>query len=615
MERETFEDSATAALMNERFVCIKVDREERPDIDQVYMNAVQLITGQGGWPLNCFMLPDGKPVYGGTYFRNAQWRDVLVNLSDMFRNDPEKVNRYADQLTKGIRQSEWVESKHESEPMVLSELEAIYEPWRSHFDLEEGGMNRAPKFPLPNNWQFILRYGHALGNESALQQLRLTLDKMAYGGIYDHLGGGFARYSTDGLWKAPHFEKMLYDNAQLLELYAEAYLATQNPLYRRVVFETAAFVAKELTSPEGAFYSALDADSEGEEGKFYVWTKEELQALLGSRFPLFGEAYNVNSAGYWEEGNYILLRRKSDSVLAQAAGLSLETWSAQIDECKQLLLSERSKRIRPGLDDKTLVSWNALMIKAYVSAFLACDEISFLKAAERNAELLMNAGRQADGGLYHSYKAGRFTINGFLEDYAFTCEAMIALYQATFEEKWILIARDLAAYAIQHFRDPISGLFYFTSDNDAPLVTRKMEIMDNVCPSSNSSMAKALFAIGVIFGEDSYSDMSLQMLNQVKDEMTGYGSGYSNWAMLGLNFALPFHEIAICGPDSELLRKELSQHYLPNKLVAGGVVQSALPILDNRFDTGQTLLYVCKNRVCDLPVTTVGETLAQIQKG
>jgi uncharacterized protein len=614
MERESFEDEETAALMNARFVCVKVDREERPDVDQVYMHAVQLITGQGGWPLNCFTLPDGRPVYGGTYFRKAQWQEVLRNLSDLYGRDPDKVDRYADQLTRGVRQSEWVEASPAAVPFQPADLEAVVRPWRDHFDREEGGMNRAPKFPLPNNWLFLLRYAHATGDDALLGQVRLTLDKMAYGGIYDHLGGGFARYSTDGMWKAPHFEKMLYDNGQLLELYAEAYQASGDPLYRKVAEQTAAFVARELTSPEGGFHSALDADSEGEEGRYYVWSKEELQDLLGEGFPLFADYYNVNSAGYWEEGRYILLRRKQDAEAARDAGMEEGEWARRMEGMRRELLAARERRPRPGLDDKVLTSWNALMTKGYVAAYTALGGEGFLLSAVRNMEFLLGKGRRPDGGLYRNFTGGRFTINGFLEDYAYAAEALISLYQATFQEKWLTTARELADYAIAHFRDPVSGLFYFTSDLDKPLVARKMEIMDNVTPASNSSMAKVLFALGIYFGEESYSGLAAQMLGQVREEMPAYGSGYSNWAILFLQLALPFHEVVIAGPGAEAKRAELQSHYLPNKLLAGSASPSALPILEGRFAAERTALYVCRNRVCALPVETVAEALAQMRR-
>jgi uncharacterized protein len=627
MERESFESDETAALMNELFVCIKVDREERPDVDQVYMNAVQLISGQGGWPLNCFALPDGRPVYGGTYFRPDQWREVLRNLADLHAKDPEKVLRYAEQLTKGVRQSEWVEAARDSAPVTMEDLESVYRPWQAYFDRAEGGMNRAPKFPLPNNYQFMLRYWKAAGDASALDHVRLTLDKMAFGGIYDHLGGGFARYSTDSLWKVPHFEKMLYDNGQLLELYAEAFQATGDPLYARVVRETAGFVKRELTSPEGVFYSALDADSEGEEGKYYVWTKEELESLLGDRFPLFRDAYNINSIGYWEDGNYIPLRKKTDAALAAEAGLTEEELRTRLEDAKASLLAVREKRIRPGLDDKTLISWNALMAKGYVAAYRALGDGDYLEAARRNLGFLLAKGRRPDGGLFRTYKAGktgesghgdgggRFSINGFLEDYAFMAEALAAMYQATIQEKWLEAARELIEYAIAHFRDPVSGLFHFTSDLDQPLVARKMEIMDNVTPASNSSMAKALFTVGACFGNQDWIDMAAAMLGQVKEAMAGYASGYSNWGMLALNLASPFHEIAITGPEAEAIRLELSGHYLPNALFAGSSTPSSLPLLEQRFDPERTVLYVCRNRACNLPVSTVAEALAQLQAG
>ncbi len=630
MERESFESEATAALMNESFVCIKVDREERPDVDQVYMNAVQLISGQGGWPLNCFALPDGRPVYGGTYYRPQQWREVLRSLADLHAKEPEKVLRYAEQLTRGVRQSEWVEAAPGAAPFTMAELEGIYKPWQDHFDRVEGGMNRAPKFPLPNNYQFMLRYWKASGDASALAHVKLTLDKMAFGGIYDQLGGGFARYSTDSLWKVPHFEKMLYDNGQLLELYAEAYRATGDPLYARIARETAAFAARELTSPEGVFYSALDADSEGEEGKYYVWGKEELDAALGEGFPLFRDVYNINSTGYWEDGNYIPLRKRTDGELAAGNGMDEAELRKRLDEAKAVLMPIREKRVRPGLDDKTLTSWNALMAKGYVAAYQALGDAAYLDAAIRNLSFLLEKGRRADGGLYRTYKAGhsgggqsgggdrsgrgdssgRFSINGFLEDYACMAEALAALYQATFQEGWLVAARDLIEYAIAHFRDPVSGLFYFTSDLDKPLVARKLEIMDNVTPASNSSLAKALFTVGSCYGNQDWLDMAAAMLNQVKEEMPAYASGYSNWGMLALNLAAPFHEVVITGPETEAIRRRIAAHYLPNTLLAGSASPSDLPLLENRFSAERTSIYVCRNRTCALPVHTAAEALA-----
>ena len=615
MERESFENEETAALMNKLFVCIKVDREERPDVDQVYMNAVQLVSGHGGWPLNCFALPDGRPVYGGTYYRPDQWREVLRNLADLHATDPAKVEKYADQLTQGVRQSEWsgpAAATGPAEAMGLEEIKALVGPWQGQFDRVEGGANRAPKFPLPNNWQFLLRYSRAADDPAILAQVRLTLDKMAFGGIYDHLGGGFARYSTDGLWKVPHFEKMLYDNGQLLELYAEAYQATKDPLYARVVRETAAFVARELTAPEGAFYSALDADSEGVEGKYYVWEKAELEAALGADFPLFRDAYNINSTGYWEEGTYIPLRKHRDAELAAAAGVPETELRTRLDKSLATLLALREKRVRPGLDDKTLTAWNALMSKGYLAAYRALGDAAYLTAAEKNLGFILEHGRRSDGGLHRAYKAGRWTINAFLEDYASMSEALAELYEATFAEKWLTAARELAEYALAHFRDPASGLCFFASDIDPPLVARKFEIMDNVTPASNSGLAKALFAIGTLQGETRLSDMAAAMLAQVRDDMPAYAAGYSNWAMLALRFATPFHEVVISGPEAEAFRKDLSAHWLPDAVMAGSAGAGGLPLLEGRFEAGRTRIFVCRNRVCELPVDTVAAALARL---
>jgi len=611
MERESFEDEDIAALMNERFVCIKVDREERPDVDQVYMNAVQLVSGQGGWPLNCFALPDGRPIYGGTYYRPAQWREVLLGLANLHAGDPAKVEQYAEQLTRGVRRQEWSGPAEPEAPMSLDDLGGLVSQWKPLFDRREGGANRAPKFPLPNNWQFLLRYARAAGDAEVRAQVLLTLDKMAFGGIYDHLGGGFARYSTDGLWKVPHFEKMLYDNGQLLELYAEAFQAVGDPLYARVVRETAAFVARELTAPEGAFYSALDADSEGEEGKYYVWGKEELESVVGEDFPLFRDAYNINSIGFWEDGNYIPLRKARDSELATAAGLSVEEWMRRMDGAKAKLADIRARRVRPGLDDKSLTAWNALMSKGYVAAYRALGEEEYLRAAEKNLGFILD-GRRPDGGLHRSYKAGRWSINAFLEDYAFMAEALVELYQATFAEKWLKAAGELADYALAHFLDAESGLCFFTSDLDPPLVARKFEVMDNVTPAGNSSLAKALHSLGVLLGEDRFLDRSAHMLSQVRGDMPAYVPGYSNWALLALRSAAPFYEVVIAGPEAEARRREIDRHWLPDAVLAGSAGPSSLPLLEGRIDASRTRIFVCRGRVCDLPSDTVAEAMVRL---
>ncbi len=612
MERESFENEEIAALMNEKFVCIKVDREERPDVDQIYMTAVQLMQQRGGWPLNCFTLPDGRPMYGGTYFPPDSWKDLLNQLHNVYETDSMKVIEYADNLTNGIQQSELLPKVEGEVAFEPSQLANMVDQWKSGFDNKEGGPNRAPKFPLPNNYQFLLEYYHHTKDEQLLEHIELTLDKMAYGGIYDQVGGGFARYSTDVLWKVPHFEKMLYDNAQLVSLYAEAYQATGKMLYKQVVYETLEYIAREMTAKEGAFYSALDADSEGEEGKFYVWSEEELKTLLGDDFEVTKDYYNVNAKGKWE-GHYILLRKDSNEEVAQKHGLTTDELAQKITSIKATLLKARESRIRPGLDDKSLTSWNALMLKGYVDAYQVFDEQAFLDAAEKSAQFILHQQRRTDGGLNHSYKAGKSTINGYLEDYCFTIEALIALYEATFDEKWLYEAKQLADYTIDHFYDEATGLFYFTSDVDPPLIARKTEVSDNVIPASNSSMAKGLSLLGHYFDNERYNAIAQQMLKNIYQYMPNYGSGYSNWGLLAMQYTYPFYEVAITGKEVHDRRKELNAYYVPNKMLIGSIKESKLPLLEMKLMKGQTTIYVCQNKVCQLPVTAISEALKQMK--
>lgn len=614
MEHETFENEASAKLMNENFICIKVDREERPDVDHVYMSAVQLMTGHGGWPLNCFCLPDGKPVYGGTYFQKQQWDSVLIQLADLYHKDPAKTKAYADELTQGIAKMELVTLKGGEIQFSKELLATTVENWKKYFDHEEGGPNRAPKFPMPNNYEFLLNYAAATKDNELRDYVLLTLDKMAFGGIYDHLGGGFARYSTDTEWKVPHFEKMLYDNAQLVSLYAHAYQLTKNELYKKVACETLEFIGREMTSAEGGCYSALDADSEGVEGKFYVWKKDDLEKILGGSFALFAEYYNVNDKGYWEHDHYILLRKESDEVVARKNKITVHQLQEFISDAKKKLLSERDKRIHPGLDDKQLTSWNGLMITGYCNAWEAFGEKKFLDAALRNAEHILSNVERKDGGLNHSYKNGKAAINGYLEDYAFIIEAFLKLYEATFDEKFLSAARQFCDYALSHFYDAQTGMFFFTSDLDQKLIARKKEIHDNVIPAPNSAMAKVLFLLGKYFDDKKYMEISRTMLNNVQDEIHRYGSSFSNWCDLMMWNVFPFYEIVITGEASEEKRKELAQHFLPRKIMAGTKNDSVkLALFENRVETGKTWIYVCENYSCRLPVIGVEDALSMLR--
>ena len=612
MENECFEDEAVAEFMNENFVAVKVDREERPDVDQVYMDAVQLLTGSGGWPLNVICLPDGRPVYGGTYFPKQRWLAMLEQVLEYVRNNPGEAEQQAKSLTKGIKGSEMIHENMEAADVTMDDLALVFSNWKRGIDFVYGGLQRAPKFPLPVGYEFLLLYHFLCGDTDALTAVITTLDKMAEGGIYDQVGGGFARYSTDAYWRVPHFEKMLYDNAQLGSLYAKAYQSTQNPYYTSVVYETLGFVKRELTSAEGAFYSSLDADSEGEEGRFYVWKYDQMRNLLNEDAGLIIDYYSVTKEGNWENGNNILYRSAPGQAIAEKFNLTLKELGDKISALKEILLRERSKRIRPALDDKILTSWNAMMLKGYVDAYRAFNEEDFLVSAKKNAEFILQNLKHPDHRLDRNFKNGRSSINGFLDDYAFTIDAFIGLYQATFDEKWLIEALQLTAYVLAHFYDDQSGMFYYTSGLDPALVARKMEITDNVIPSANSAMAKNLFILGRMFYNEDYLARSKRMLNNVKQDALPGGAFYANWDILMAWFANDPHEVVIAGDDFLSKRREFDQFYLPNVFLCGGREEGKLPILKDRFAEGQTTIYVCRNKVCKMPVNEVAEAVKQI---
>ena len=613
MERESFEDAEVAKLMNERFINIKVDREERPDIDQIYMTAVQLMNQAGGWPLNCIALPNGKPVWGGTYFTKNQWLEQINEVANFHEQNSQKMKEYAERLAQGIQQSELVSFNKLKPSFKWSQLDGLYKSWKNQFDYNYGGFNSAPKFPLPNNQLFLLRYAELTNKEKLHDYIQLTLNEMAYGGIYDQIGGGFARYSTDILWKVPHFEKMLYDNAQLVSLYSEAFTAYGNPLYQEVVEETLAFIERELSHKNGAFYSAIDADSEGEEGKFYVWKKKELKELLGEDYILFCDYYNVNNMGLWEHDNYILLRNQSDIIFCQNNKLDLNSLQKLKISWRSKLLKQRDQRIRPSLDDKSLTSWNALMCKGYVDAYLSFGKEKYLKKGLKNAQFIIEKQWQKNGALWHSFKNNRSTINGYLDDYAFTIEAFISIYQATFNEEWIARAEKLTHYCIKHFYDSTSGMFFFTSNLDVPLIARKMEINDNVIPSSSSCMANNLFSLGVILDKEEYLNMAEVQLNNIKGDMPSYPSGYSNWANLMLKKVAHFYEVAIVGKKANEKTIKLNQEYYPNKIFLGATHSSSIPLLKNKMVMGQTTIYVCQKKSCKLPTTDIKKAQSLMQ--
>ena len=611
MEHESFENEAVAELMNKHLVCIKVDREERPDVDQIYMDAVQLMTQQGGWPLNCFTLPDGRPIFGGTYFPNDQWQQIIRNLWDVAQESPEKVEKYATKLTKGIQLTGLVEQAPLKESFDDSSLLEGVKKWKTNFDFERGGNLRVPKFPLPNNYEFLLQYGTVYKDETVLNQVHKTLESMAYGGIYDQLKGGFSRYSVDEEWKVPHFEKMLYDNGQLLSLYAKAYQQDKNPLYKKVIQQTTAWLCEEMQHKDGGFFSALDADSEGIEGRFYTWTKQELQTLLKDDFNLFSHYNNVNEKGYWEDEQYILRRTASITEFCNQAGFTEEEFTEKLTRVHELLLSVREKRIRPGLDDKQLTAWNAITAKGFADAGIALNDSKMIQKAVEIGNWITTNQLHDDCLLYRTRKDGHSKINGFLEDYAQVIQAFITLYEATFDLKWLNHAKNIMDYTLSEFFDETSSMFFYTEKNTS-LLARKMEINDNVIPASNSVMARNLFWFGKCYRNDEYLEISKQMLVNIYDQIPNYGSGYSNWMMLAVSFLHPFKEVIITGEDALENRFSLGKNYFPNILFAGGKTDD-LPILKEKEVTSPATIYVCENNACKAPTQSLKEAEQQLE--
>ncbi|MDT0605645.1 thioredoxin domain-containing protein [Croceitalea rosinachiae] len=616
MEEECFEDEEVAKVMNESFINIKIDREERPDVDQIYMDAIQMMTGNGGWPLNILALPDGRPFWGATYLPKDNWVKSLNQLTRLYTEDPNKIIAYAADLERGIQSINLVENKEDANNFSLDQLREAVEKWSTYFDTFLGGYKRAPKFMMPNNLDFLLHYATSQDDKRVLEYINTTLTRMAYGGIYDQVGGGFSRYSVDTKWHVPHFEKMLYDNGQLISLYAKAYAITKNPLYKKVVEETIAFVQEELSDENGGYYSSLDADSlnesgELEEGAFYVWTREELEQLLGSDFEIFKDYYNINSYGEWEE-NYVLIRDKSDKEISEKHHISIAVLNEKLNESLEILKEERNNRPKPRLDDKILTSWNGLMLKGLTDAYRYLQDDNYLKLALKNASFIEKEMMKNSGALFRNHKNDKSNINGFLEDYASTIEGFIALYEVTFDLKWLDHSKKLTDYALKHFNDEASGMLFFTSDEDDTLIRRTLETNDNVVSASNSIIANNLLKLHKVFSKEGYGARAHQMLKNIQDNFVENGQSYANWMHLVLYENLNFYEIAVVGDDYKKLGKTILSNYIPNSVIVGSEKEGNIELLKSRYNEGETLVYVCIEGTCKLPVNSAEEALNQL---
>ena len=609
MEHESFENQEVANIMNSSFTSIKIDREERPDIDALYMKAVQIMTNQGGWPLNVVCLPDGRPVWGGTYFVKDDWIQSLEQLAAMYKNDPDKIIEYAKKLHDGLKSISLINTSDHENDITFDKnvLENLVARWRKSFDMEYGGMSRTPKFMMPNNYAFLMRYAHQNKDQELHDFVDLTLTKMAYGGLFDTIGGGFSRYSVDEKWHVPHFEKMLYDNAQLLSLYADAFKRTKNLLYQEVSEKIIAFLEQNLTSPNGGFYCALDADSNNqagalEEGAFYVWTKQELQKLIpAAEFELFSQVFNINSFGLWEHGNYVLIQNDSLDSIAIKNRISKNSLSEMKISWEQLLFDEREKRMKPRLDNKCLCSWNGMMIVGLIDAYQAFGNEQHLEIAVKNANFIIKNMWSTDGSLYHNFTNKTATIEGFLEDYAHVIAAFISLFEVTLDQKWILDAKKLMDYCLVHFLDIKVGFFTFSAISKNQFLAAQFETEDNVIPASNSVMAHNLFKLSTMFESHGYREILQKMLNNIIPNID-YPSAFSNWLLLYMNLAKTQKEVAVLGVDAKKYCQQLFGQYSPNCEVYGSEKPSDLPFFKNRFVAQKTLFYVCENKTCGLPI-------------
>lgn len=628
MELESFENEEIAALMNTHFVCIKVDREERPDIDATYMNAVQMMTGHGGWPMTVFLTPELKPFYGGTYYPPTDrqgmpgFPKVLIAIAEAYRTKKTEINISAEEIIKELQNiNRFYPSNELLTPEILSQAFASL---LSSFDKTHGGFGRAPKFPSTMTLMFLLRYHRRTGSPEALQMVEITLQKMANGGIYDHLGGGFARYSVDNYWLVPHFEKMLYDNALLARIFLQTYQTTQNPFYKRIAEEILEYIIRDMTDSSGGFYSAEDADSEGEEGKFYVWTKEEVLEILGSESgEIFCEFFDITPAGNFEHRKSILHINLSLESFAQAKKIPIDEVSRLITAGKKALFYKRSERIRPRLDDKILTAWNGLMLTAFAEAASILGRDDYREIARKNADFILTS-LSTQGRLLRTFKDGIAKLNAYLEDYAYMIEGYLSIYEATFDAKYFHQALSTARQMINFFWDEKAGAFYFTSSDHEAMIIRNKDFFDNAIPSGNSVAALVLQKLALLTGDNQFQQFALTIMRMTSQTITRYPSGFG-YLLCALDFYFDdVKELAIVGDrdshEVKLFIEEIYSRFLPNKVVALSLneadsISSMIKLLEGKSTIeGKPAVYVCRNFTCLAPVTEPQELAKNLGK-
>ena len=651
MEKESFENEATAAIMNENFINIKIDREERPDLDHIYMDAVQAMTGSGGWPLNVFLTPDGKPFYGGTYFppqrafNRLSWQEVLKNVSQAFHEKRNEIDAQAENLTDHLIQSNAFGKQKSLETEEIFKREHLNEAYQNIMksaDTEWGGFGKAPKFPQTFAIQFLLRYHQInkkdsnLSESSKISQLSeekilrtplyqalLTLDKMIDGGLYDQLGGGFARYSTDAEWLAPHFEKMLYDNALLVSVLSEAYQLTRKERYKEIIIETIGFVQRELLHSQKGFYAALDADSEGEEGKFYVWDLRDAKEILGNDASIFCEYYDITGHGNWE-GKNILHLKESLEDFSSRKDISINDLKELLEKGKKKLFKQRSKRIRPQLDDKIILGWNALMNIACSKAFAATGNGQFRQLAVDNMDFLLQKFSIANSNkFHHTWKNNIAKYPAFIDDYAFLIQALIHLQEITADTKWLIKAKSITEFVIENFSEPEimssesfgrqAGLFFYTEKNQQDVIIRKKEAYDGAVPSGNSVMAYNLYHLSILFDKKEWKQRSFNIISSLGKAIISYPTSFGNWVCLLQEMIAGTYEIVLTGNEFAKLHSDLLQQYIPQRvLMASATLNPNFPLLADKPITDPPSIWLCKDFSCQHPVTSIKELIPLI---
>lgn len=622
MEKESFEDEATAQMMNAHFINIKIDREERPDLDHIYMDAVQAMTGSGGWPLNVFLLPNAKPFYGGTYFppepafNKPSWKNVLQGIAGSYKEKRDQIESQANQLIGHLEQANGfginavttapagLFTKETAESMCINLLKTA--------DTVEGGFGRAPKFPQTFSIRFLLQHYYFSGNEAALKQACLSLDKMIDGGIYDQLAGGWARYATDNEWLIPHFEKMLYDNALLLGAVSDAYSLTRNEKYRKIIVQTMGFVEKDWLSPEGGFFAAYDADSEGVEGKYYVWDKDEIDKLLGADAEVFSAYYDITERGNWEHSNILHVNRKAIDVAIEF-GLTEDAFLEKMDACKIILLKYRTQRVPPLLDDKLLLSWNAMMVQACCQTFAATGIEKYREMGVKAMEFIWSSFRQPDG-FYHSFKNGQAKHPAFLDDYACLVQALIHLQEVTADSSYLDKAREITEEVIRDFSELETGFFFFTPANRKDIIVRKKEVYDGATPSGNALMAVNLFYLGVVYDLAGWRNRGEKMLLSLEQAVIRYPGSFGVWAgfLQALIYGIP--EIALIGPNFRDLHLDFLRIFTPLRVFqTASKPDNRYPLLANKPETSAPQFYLCKQYSCQKPVNEV-DSLVELMK-